>query len=251
MTAISARLSVGLFVAAVAAAGVALPALAQSSKGPPNALQGFSQNRDQPVQIEAATLEVREKEKQATFSGNVKVTQGDTGLRAKSLVVFYEDNSGNDKANSGKAGPDNANSGNAAAGSMKQANPTPGLGGGGQQQIKRLEAKGGVVVTQKDQTVTGDTGVFDMRTNTVTMNGNVVMTQGQNVLRGDRLVVDLGSGVSRVESGKSGTGRVQGLFHAGSGKPEETNKDANKGRGGAAAPGMPTLPAPRQPLRLN
>ena len=29
----------------------------------PNALQGFSQNRDQPVQIEAATLEVRDKDK--------------------------------------------------------------------------------------------------------------------------------------------------------------------------------------------
>ena len=232
-------LCMGLVAAGLVAAAVlaVTPALAQSSKGPPNALQGFSQNRDQPVQIEAATLEVREKEKQATFSGDVKVTQGDTGLRAKSLVVFYEDNSDKDKAGQQKANQ----------GGMKQAEPTPGLGGG-QQQIKRLEAKGGVVVTQKDQTVTGDIGVFDMRSNTVTMNGNVVMTQGQNVLRGDRLVVDLGTGVSRVESGKSGGGRVQGLFHAGSGKPDENGKDANKGRG---APGMPSIPAPRQPLRLN
>jgi LptA/(LptD N-terminal domain) LPS transport protein len=37
---------------------------------------GFSQNRDQPVHIEAATLEVRDKDKTATFSGNVRVTQG-------------------------------------------------------------------------------------------------------------------------------------------------------------------------------
>jgi hypothetical protein len=29
-------------------------------QGPPNALQGFSQNRDQPVHIESATLEVRD-----------------------------------------------------------------------------------------------------------------------------------------------------------------------------------------------
>jgi lipopolysaccharide export system protein LptA len=42
-------------------------------QGPPNALQGFSQNRDQPVHIEAATLEVRDKQKQATFSGDVRV----------------------------------------------------------------------------------------------------------------------------------------------------------------------------------
>ncbi|MGA7996891.1 MAG: LptA/OstA family protein, partial [Bradyrhizobium sp.] len=46
--------------------------------GVPNAMQGFSQNRDQPIQIEAASLEMRDKKKEATFSGNVKVVQGDT-----------------------------------------------------------------------------------------------------------------------------------------------------------------------------
>ena len=65
-------------------------ARAAASKGPPNALQGFSQNRDQPVHIEAATLEVRDKDKVATFNGDVRVKQGDTGMRCKSLVVFYE-----------------------------------------------------------------------------------------------------------------------------------------------------------------
>ena len=96
---------------------------------------------------------------------------------------------------------------------MQAATPGP----GGQQQIRRLEARGGVVVTQKDQTATGEAGIFDMKTNTVTLTGNVVMTQGQNVLRGERLVVDLTTGVSRVESGKGGQGRVQGLFLPGSG----------------------------------
>jgi lipopolysaccharide export system protein LptA len=166
--------------------------------GPPNALQGFSQNRDKPVQIEAATLEVRDKDKVATFSGDVRVKQGDTGMRCRSLVVFYEQNG---EAGNGKA--------------MQAASPGP----GGQQRIKRLEAHGSVVVTQKEQTATGELGVFDMKTNTVTLTGNVVMTQGQNVLRGDRLVVDLTSGVSRVESGKNGQGRVQGLFQPGSQSP--------------------------------
>ena len=60
-----------------------------------------------------------------------------------------------------------------------------------------------------------------MQANTVTLTGNVVMTQGKNVLRGDSLVVDLTSGVSRVESGKNGQGRVQGLFlPGGSGAPD-------------------------------
>jgi lipopolysaccharide export system protein LptA len=83
-----------------------------------------------------------------------------------------------------------------------------------------LEARGGVVVTQKDQTATGESGLFDMKSNTVTLIGNVVMTQGQNVLRGERLVVDLTSGVSKVESGKNGQGRVQGLFLPNSAPPD-------------------------------
>jgi lipopolysaccharide export system protein LptA len=172
-------------------------------KGPPNALQGFSQNRDQPVHIESATLEVRDKEKVATFSGDVRVKQGDVGLRCKTLVVFYEqDNPGAKGADKGKA--------------MPAATPGP----NGEQRIKRLEARGAVVVTQKEQTATGELGIFDMKSNTVTLTGNVIMTQGQNVLRGDKLIVDMATGVSRVESGKNGSGRVQGLFLPGSAGPE-------------------------------
>src|SRR5271154_4925743 len=79
------------FAGAVIAAGAAD---AQSSaQGVPNAMQGFSQNRDQPIQIEATTLEMRDKKKEATFSGNVKVIQGDTTMTSKTLVVFYDSNS--------------------------------------------------------------------------------------------------------------------------------------------------------------
>lgn len=176
----------------------AQPAAQSAAKGPPNALQGFSQNRDEPVHIEAATLEVRDKDQVATFSGDVRVKQGDTGMRCKTLVVFYE--------------PEKPSTPAAAKGgkSMQAAEPGP----GGQQKIKRLEAHGGVVVTQKQQTVTGDLGIFDMKSNTVTVSGNVVMTKEKNMMRGERLVVDLTSGLSRVESGKNG--RVQGLFVPGS-----------------------------------
>jgi lipopolysaccharide export system protein LptA len=196
------RRAVVLVIATVLGASAVV---AQPSKGPPNALQGFSQNRDEPVHIEAATLEVRDKDKVATFSGNVHVRQGDTDMRCKSLVVFYDQD--DDKtAAKGKGKP------------MQQAAPGP----GGNQKIKKLEARGGVVVTQKEQTATGELGIFDMASNTVTLTGNVVMTQGQNVLRGDKLIVDLANGVSRVESGKNGHGRVQGLFlpSSGGGMPD-------------------------------
>ncbi|WP_035971056.1 LptA/OstA family protein [Bradyrhizobium sp. WSM3983] len=191
-------------VAAIALGGAALiatgAAVAQSTmQGVPNAMQGFSQNRDQPIQIEAVSLEMRDKKKEATFSGNVKVVQGDTTMTSKTLVVFYESNS--DK----QAAPQAAPAKGAKAAPMQSATPGP----GGASSIKRLEARGNVVVTQKDQVVTGETAVFDTKTNLITMLGGVVLTQCQNVLRGDRLMVDMTTGVSRVESD---SGKVQGLF---------------------------------------
>src|ERR1700685_2819789 len=168
-------------------------------QGVPNAVQCFSQNRDQPIQIEAASLEMRDKKKEATFAGNVKVVQGDTTMTSKTLVVFYESSS---------AGPPPANAKTAAKSApMQSATPGP----GGASSIKRLEARGNVVVTQKDQVVTGDTAIFDTKTNLITMLGGVVLTQGKNVLRGDRLLVDMMTGVSRVESD---SGRVQGLVRS-------------------------------------
>jgi lipopolysaccharide export system protein LptA len=164
-------------------------------------MQGFSQNRDQPIQIEAASLEMRDKRKEATFTGNVKVIQGDTTMTSKVLVVYYESKYQN-------APPAAANAKGAAKSApppMQAAAPGP----GGSSSIKRLEAKGNVVVTQKDQVVTGETAVFDTKTNLITMSGGVVLTQCQNVLRGDRLLVDMTTGVSRVESD---SGKVNGLF---------------------------------------
>jgi lipopolysaccharide export system protein LptA len=179
--------------------------------GVPNAMQGFSQNRDQPIQIEAATLEMRDKKKEATFSGNVKVVQGDTTMTSKILVVFY------DSTPAPAPAPAQANSKAAKSAPIQSATPGP----GGSSSIRRLEAKGNVVVTQKDQVVTGETAVFDTKTNLITMLGNIVLTQNKNVLRGDRLLVDMTTGVSRVESD---TGRVQGLFQS-------------SGQGGPAIPG--------------
>jgi lipopolysaccharide export system protein LptA len=186
-----------------------------SMQGVPNAMQGFSQNRDQPIQIESTTLEMRDKKKEATFSGNVKVVQGDTTMTSKTLVVFYESSSapGSGTPASGTqaaAPPANAP---AKGAPIPAASPGP----DGASSIKRLEARGHVVVTQKDQVVTGETAVFDTKTNLITMLGGVILTQGKNVLRGDRLMVDMTTGVSRVESN---SGRVQGLFQSsGQGTP--------------------------------
>ena len=63
-----------LAVAAVTLVSLAgAQASAQPNQGPANALQGFSTNRGKPVRIQAASLEVRDKEKVATFNGDVHV----------------------------------------------------------------------------------------------------------------------------------------------------------------------------------
>jgi lipopolysaccharide export system protein LptA len=175
-----------LVAGAMIALACALGASAQKNQGPPNALQGFSQNRDEPVKIRAGSLELREKDKRATFTGDVHVLQGDTEMHCKVLVVFYEEET------SGRT--------------VKAADPGP----GGDRQIRLIEAKGDVVVVQKDQNATGDAATFNMRENTVTLVGNVVVTRGTDILRGQRLTVDLTSGVSKMDGG-----RVDGIFQAG------------------------------------
>ncbi|ABS65325.1 LptA/OstA family protein [Xanthobacter versatilis] len=197
----------------VAAPGTALVGVATSSSAVaqtsnvPNALQGFAKNRDQPVRINADSLEVRDKDKVAVFSGNVLVTQGDTTLRSKDLMVYYE-------------GSVAQQAGGQPAG--EQAN---GVDPSQKGQIRKLEAVGGVVVKTKEQTATGDSGVFEMKTNTVTLVGKpVVLTQGPNVIRGQKLVVDLVSGVSKFEGG-----RVESLIVPGSLKQDTLPKPADQG----------------------
>ena len=200
------------------------PPPAQPS-GPPNALQGFSQNRDQPVNIKADALEVRDRNKVATFSGSVHLVQGDTVLRCKTLVVFYDQD-------------------DAGAPAVKSATPGP----AGSSQIRRMEAKGAVVVTQKDQTATGESAIYDLKSNTVTLvaaaGGNVAVTQGPNVMTGERLVVDLTTSVSHLSGGSRG---VSGLIHPGTTQGAKTDNKAPDPKGGdpKAAPKDAPKDAPK------
>lgn len=162
-----------------------------------------SQDQDQPVQIEAGSLEVRDKNKTATFFGNVKVVQGDTTMKCQSLVVFYGKEVGIAGAATAEAKP---------AATLPQ----------GAQNIRRIEARGGVTVVTKDQNASGDLGIYDLVAKTITLTGNVVVSQGQNVIHGERVVVDTVTGNARVESSnESGgvtPGRVRALIQPGKGQ---------------------------------
>jgi lipopolysaccharide export system protein LptA len=185
---------------------LASPALAQApaSKGGanlPNAFQGFSSDRNEPVKIEANSLEIHDKDRYAIFSGNVVVQQGDSTMRSRELKVHYEGSlRGSQKSEKGSSAIAKPPSGQTVTNDPAQ-------------RIRRLEALGGVIITSKDQKATGDTGVFDMPTNTATITRNVIITQGPNIMRAEKLIVDLKTGYSRMEAGtKDGRARVQGLF---------------------------------------
>jgi lipopolysaccharide export system protein LptA len=160
-----------------------------------NPAQGIlNDNQDQPIQIDAATLEVRDKEKMATFAGDVQVVQGDTTIKCQKLVVYY--------------GPEPGTAAAAAQAKRQQQQPQPQsqqpqpTGGlpARQQDIRRIEALGGVTVISKDQTASGDRGVYDLKTKTITLVHNVTVAQGKNVLHGERVVVDTVSGNAHFDS---------------------------------------------------
>jgi lipopolysaccharide export system protein LptA len=199
------------FFAALIVLTVALPAAAQTQHPAASPFQTLGQGTDQPVQIEAATLEVRDKNKQATFSGNVQVTQGETTMKCQSLIVFYGQEVG--------IGADGAPAPAAAAKS------TPGMPQGAQN-IRRIEARGGVTVLTKDQNASGDLGVYDLKTKTITLSGNVIVSQGQNVIHGERVVVDTMTGYARVESASSANGG------GGTGGPSRVRALIQPGKGG-------------------
>jgi lipopolysaccharide export system protein LptA len=134
------------------------------------AFAGFDTGSNEPIQIEADRLEVRDPEKLAIYSGNVKVRQGETLLEAPELLVFY----------TGEA----------------TAQGAPGS------KVARIEAGPSVVVSSADQTASGSRAVLDMVQDLITMSGNVVLTQGPNIVRGERLVVNLKTKQGRMEGGR-------------------------------------------------
>jgi len=142
----------------------------------------FQTDPNAPVAIEADVLDVDDKAKSATFRGDVVVPQGDFIIRTPELVATY--------------------AGQATANLMQPSAPEA---RSQSTQLQRVQARRRVVITSKDdQTATGDWADFDVKTNTVVLGGNVTLTQGRNVVRGPRLVIDMTTGLSRMETGRNG-----------------------------------------------
>jgi lipopolysaccharide export system protein LptA len=169
---------VGIILATTAFAATA--ALAQvKQQSSVSALKGHDTNA--PVDVSADRIEVQDRADRALFTGNVHAVQAEMTLDTPRLTVAYS----------------NAQ-------------------GGGNPQIQRLDAAGGVLVKSPTETAKGDFGIYDLNRKLITLIGNVQLNQQQNQVNGSRLVIDLDSGRAVVDGGPPGVnssgGRVTGHF---------------------------------------
>jgi len=182
------RLATVMAVALLAAlASVPAPALAQQQpqKVPFGGLN--LSNGKEPVQINADKLEMRDKEGIAIFTGNVSVVQGQSVLKSGKMTVYY------------------AKSDENGGGQQSQTEAT-GLGAAG---IDHLEVSDKVYLKSGTQIATGDSGTYDAKTQTMTLQGKkVVLSDGDNVATGCKLTANTATGKAFLESCKGQAGRV-------------------------------------------
>ncbi|MBU0739656.1 MAG: LptA/OstA family protein [Alphaproteobacteria bacterium] len=150
----------------VSAGLVAGPSAAQTTNSQMN---GLKLSNDQPIQIESDQLEIREQEKKAFFTGNVKVVQGTTTLQAGTMVVHY------------RGEGQTVTQGNA--------------------DIEKIDVAQKVFLSSGTQQATADTGYFDMAQQVFVLEGErVVLSEGQNVFVGCKLTVQMNSGQAKLDS---------------------------------------------------
>jgi lipopolysaccharide export system protein LptA len=165
--------------------GVAMALIAWAATAGACAAQGASPilpggNSREPISITAPTMDYFDRDHVLIYSGGVVAKQGETTLRAASLKIEL-----NDKG--------------ASAADLAQGAPNA----AGNNQIKRIEASGGVTVNSKSEVGSGDSGVYERASNKLTLIGNVTLSDCANVMKGARLIYDLGAGRAQVLGGTS------------------------------------------------
>jgi len=148
----------------------------------------FRHDSNAPIDVTAERIEVLDRADRAILSGNVVAVQGDMRLTSANLIVHYSNGSGNG-------------------------------GAGGGVQIRRLEASGGVVITQPGQTARGRFAIYDVDRKIVTMIGDVSLVRNDARVQGGRLVLEMDTGRAVLDGGAAGApgqrasgGRVSGRF---------------------------------------
>lgn len=133
------------------------------------------------IEVDADALEVVQSESLARFTGNVVARQGTLNLTAQAITLHY------------------------------RTGDTPGA------PVSLIEAQNGVTMSSLSESVTCNWLRYDIDTGMIVLGGNVVLKRDGNSLRGDRLVIDVNTGLSRLEASPENGGRVRGVFVPGKG----------------------------------
>lgn len=155
---------------------------------------GFKHDSSAPIEIASDSLEVRQAEGKAMFSGEVVASQGTLRLTADDLVVSYETG-----ADAGETG-----------------------------EIQHMRAEGNVFLSNGSETAKGAWAEYDVVGATMRMGGSVVLTQGENAISGEALVINLDAGTGRIEG--QGEGRVKSVFTP---SPSGGSQDSGESEGSA------------------
>lgn len=163
-------------------------ALCSAGMAPAGQAEGATANFDpkEPIHFSADRLEVAEKERIATFTGNVKAVQSGFSLAADSVKVYYR--SGNGGEGSGVVG---------AGGS-----------------VSRIDTNGNVRIKSQGDLASGDWAIYDVDRSIVVLGGQVMLQRGDTIIKGSRLELDLNTGRTRFAAIPlpGSDDRVEGAF---------------------------------------
>lgn len=122
-------------------------------------------NTNAPIDFDADRIELQDRADRAVLAGNVSVKQAEMTLTAQRLTIAY-------------------------TGQVVGGNP----------QVSRLDASGGVTVRRPDQTARSQYAIYDLNRRVITMLGNVSLTQGGgNTVNGGRLTINLDTGRAIID----------------------------------------------------
>lgn len=176
----------------------------------------FQTDPNAPIDILATRFESDDQTGKATFTGDVQAQQGTVQLKSNRLIASYTGGSLT----------------GASQGTGSAAGKTPPAA-----RISAIRAEENVhIKSAPDQEAHGDWADFDIQKNTVTLGGKVSLIRGKQIIRGPKLVIDLTSGVSRMETGAKAPANHTGNATAFAPRPGELPDPAKK-------PLMPKLQA--------
>jgi lipopolysaccharide export system protein LptA len=141
-------------------------------------------NTAAPIDFGADRIELQDRQDRVVLAGSVSVKQADMTLNASRMTVAY-------------------------TGEVIGGNP----------QVSRLDASGGVTVRRPNQVARSQYAIYDLNRRIITMLGGVSLAQGSNNVNGARLTINLDTGRAVIDgSGVGGSSGAPGTTSVGSGR---------------------------------